>query len=36
MGENPEENPMHYHRIDVYARDGGGFVPLSALGKNIL
>lgn len=36
MGENPEENPMHYHRIDVYARDGGKFVPLSALGKNIL
>lgn len=36
MGENPEENPMHYHRIDVYARDGGEFVPLSALGKNIL
>lgn len=36
MGENPEENPMHYHRIDVYARDGRKFVPLSALGKNIL
>ena len=36
MGEKPEENPMHYHRIDVYAKDGGKLVPLEALGKEIL
>ena len=36
MGEKSEENPMHYHRIDVYAKDGGKLVPLEALGKEIL
>ena len=35
MGEKSEENPMHYHRIDVYAKDGGKLVPLEALGKEI-
>lgn len=36
IGEKSEENPMHYHRIDVYAKDGGKLVPLEALGKEIL
>lgn len=36
MDENKEEYPMHYHRIDVYAKEGKNLVPLSALGKIIL
>lgn len=36
MGEKAEENPMHYHRVDVYARGAGNeLVPLDALGKEI-
>ncbi|MGN1166772.1 MAG: TIGR03936 family radical SAM-associated protein [Lachnospiraceae bacterium] len=35
-GKNAEDNPMHYHRIDVYAKDKDKLVPLEALGRNIL
>ena len=36
IGEEKEKNPMHFHRIDVYAKDGEKLVPLEALGKEIL
>lgn len=36
IGENLENCPMHYHRIDVYAKDHGKLVPLEALGKVIV
>jgi radical SAM-linked protein len=35
MGLNPEETPLHYHRLDVYARSEEKLVPLEALGKEI-
>ena len=41
-GEDPEETPMHIHRIDVYAKNPDAeegkteFVSLDGLGKDIL
>jgi radical SAM-linked protein len=34
-GIEPETYPMHYHRVEVYAKGEGGFVSLEALGKTI-
>ena len=34
-GMDIEETPFHYHRIDVYAKDDNGFVPLENLGRII-
>lgn len=40
-GEDPEEIPVHIHRIDVCKESGGGkgqteFITLEGLGKDIL
>ena len=37
-GEEPQNVPLHFHRLEVYARQDGtpsGFVTLEALGKEI-
>ena len=35
MGIDPETFPIHYHRLEVYAKDKKGFVSLEALGTEI-
>ena len=33
---NPEETPLHYHRLDVYAKTEDSYVPLESLGTTIV
>lgn len=35
VGNDPEETPLHYHRLDVYAKTEESFVPLEGLGTLI-